>query len=378
MEIGSIIDILRTLPESAALKPGDLVDVKVLEVFKDQRAMVDLGRFRAMAEITFPVAAGDDLRVKVLETQGRLTLQLVPASGEPAPSAAGATGPVTAAALESLHQVRVRIDQLADAILTPSGSQKPPQLPADLRPVAEALRQFLEPFEPGLGTEILARRLKGFCEDSGLFLEPHLAAALTKTADGTGGITAERILASDLKARLAVLTGFFESAIGGNLVHDSREFAGLSRAAAELLTDIRSGQDQLAKAHAEPHPFQVVHFALPMPDARCRAELKIAYGRRPTAGPDEGHRAAILLELDRMGAVRADLTLQCRRLNVAIFVSDARMRDLVHRHAPEVHDALAPFFEHVSFQVSVSSRKIAGFASEDWRSPAESQVDVRV
>ena len=378
MEIGSIIDILRILPESAALKPGDLLNVKVLDVFKDQRAMVDLGRFRAMAEITFPVAAGDDLRVMVRETQGRLSLQLVPASGEPAPSAARATGPVTAAALESLHQVRVRIDQLADAIQTPSGSQKPPQLPADLRPVADALRQFLEPFEPGLGTEILSRRLKDFCENSGLFLEPHLAAAFTKTADGTGRIPAERILASDLKARLAVLIGFFESAIGGSLVHDRREFAELSRAAAELLADIRSGQDQLAKAHAETHPFQMVHFALPMPDARCRAELKIAYGRRPTAGPDDGHRAAILLELDRMGAVRADLTLQFRRLNVAIFVSDDSTRDLVHRHAPEVHDALAPFFENVTFQVSVSSRKIAGFASEDWRYPGETQVDVRV
>lgn len=378
MEIGSIIDILRILPESVALKPGDRLNVKVIDVFKNQRALVDLGRFRAMAEIAFPVAAGDELRVKVRETQGRLSLQLVPASGEPALSAARASGPVPAAALESLHQMRVRIDQLADAAQTTQGVQKPPQWPADLRPVADALRQFLEPFKLGLGTEILAGRLKGFCEDSGLFLESRLAAALAKAADATGGIPIERVLASDLKARLAVLTGFLESAIGRNLVHDSREFAGLARAAAELLTDIRTGQEQLAKTHAEAHPFQMVHFALPMPDARCRAELKIAYGRRPTAGQEEGHRAAILLELDRMGAVRADLSLQRRRLNVTVFVSDARIRDLVHRHASEAHDALAPFFEHTSFQVSVSSRKIAGFSSEDWRIPGETQVDVRV
>jgi hypothetical protein len=378
MEIGSIIDILRILPESDALKPGDLLNVKVLEVFENQRAVVDLGRFRALAEITFPVVAGDELRVKVREAEGRLSLQLVPSPGEPALPAARAAGPVPAAALDSLHRVWVAIDQLADAAQTLPDFEKRSQLPAELRPVTDALRQFLEPFEPGLGAEILARRLKGFCENSGLFLETHLAAALTKTADGTGGMPAERILASDLKARLAMLTVFFESGVGRSLVHGRREFAGLARAAAELLTDIRTGQEQLAKANAEAHPFQMVQFALPMPDARCRAELKIGYGRRPAAGREEGYRAAILLELDRMGAVRADLILQGRHLNISVFVSEAGMRDLVRRHASEVHDALAPFFERVAFQVSVSSRKIAAFASEEWRAPGETQVDVRV
>ncbi len=378
MEIGSIIDILRSLPESVALKPGDLLNVKVLEAFENRRALVDLGRFRAMADIAFPVAAGDELRVMVRETQGRLSLQLVPTPGEAASSAARAAGPVQAAGLESLQQVRVRIDQLTDAIQRLSGSQKPLQLPPDLRPVTDALRHFLEPFEPGSSAETLASRLKGFCEDSGLFLEHHLAAALKKTADGTGMASAERILTSDLKARLAFLKGFFEGAIGRNLVHDSREFAGLARAAAELLADIRAGQEQLAQPAPGPHPFHMVHFALPMPGERCQAELKIAYGRRPAAGKEEGHRAAILLELDRMGAVRADLTLQSHRLNVTIFVSDPGMRNLVHRHASEVHEALAPYFEHVTFQVSVSSRKIAGFVSEDWRSAGETQVDVRI
>jgi len=372
MAIGSIIDILRIPPEGAALKPGDLLSVKVLEVFENDRAMVDLGRFRAIAETTFPVVAGDELRVRVRETAGRLSLQLVPSPGEAALPTARTAGPVPAAALDGLHRVGDAIDRLADS------AQTLLPLPPDLRRVLDGLRQLLEPFEPGLGTEILARRLRGFCEGSGLFLETHLAAALAKTADGTEGMPVERILASDLKARLAVLTEFFKCGVGRSLAQDSREFAGLARAAAELLTEIRTGQEQLAKAPAETHFFQTVHFALPMPDARCRAKLKIGYGRRPAAGRDEGHRAAILLELDRMGAVRADLILQGRRLNVAVFVSEARMRDLVHRHASEVMDALAPFFDRVDFQASVSSRKIAGFASEEWRAPGETQVDVRV
>jgi len=122
----------------------------------------------------------------------------------------------------------------------------------------------------------------------------------------------------------------------------------------------------------------MVHFALPMPDDRSRTGLKIAYRRRSAGGRKEGHRAAILVQLDRIGAVRADLTLLEAGLNVSIFVSKPEMRDLVNRHASEVRDALAPFFDHVAFQVSVSSRKIDRFASEDWRPAGQSQVDVRV
>ena len=384
MEIGSIIDILRSLPETAALKPGDVLTVKVLEVFENQRALVDLGRFRTLADITFPVAVGDELRVRVQETQGQLRLQLAPTPADPAPSAGGAAGPVQAVALESLKQVQIRIDQLAGAMQSLPDSQ---QLPSAPRQVVDALRLFLDPLEPGSNPDILARKLKEFCEDSGLFLEHRLAAAVKRTADGTGSApepeagstrTPERILTTDLKARLVFLKAFFDSAAGRQLVQDSREVAGLARAATELLADIRAGQEQMTQSASAADPFQMVHFALPMPDDRCRAGLKIAYRRRPADGKPEGHRAAILLQLDRMGAVRADLTLLSASLNISIFVSNSGLRDLVSRHAPDVREALAPFFQHVALQVLVSSRKIARFASEDWLPAGESLVDVRI
>lgn len=385
MEIGSIIDILRSLPETAALKPGDVLNVKVLEVFEDRRALVDLGRFRALADITFPVAAGDEIRVRIQETQGQLRLQVVPVAGDPVPSATGmAAGPVQAVAVESLKQLQVRIDQLAGALQRLPDSQP---LSAEFRQVVDALRLFLEPFEPGSSPDALARKLKEFCQDSGLFLEHRLAATVRTSTDRAGGAPPPeagsagapgRILATDLKARLVFLKVFFDSAAGRQLAHDSREVGGLARAAAELLADIRAGQEQMTKPAAASDPFQMVHFALPLPEDRGRAGLKIAYRRRPAAGTREGHRAAILLQLDRMGAVRADLTLLSAGLNLSIFVSDAGLRDLVNRHAPEVRDALAPFFEHVTVQVSVSPRKIDRFASEDWLPAGKTQVDVRV
>jgi hypothetical protein len=384
MEIDSNIDILRSLPDTPALKPGDLLNVKVLEVLDNKRALVDLGRFRAVADIIFPVAAGDELRVRVQDIQGQLRLQLVPAPGDPAPLADRAAGPVQAVAVETLKQVQERIDQLTGARRR---LPDPQQLPTAARQVMAALRLFSDPIEPGSHPENLARKLKEFCEDSGLFLENRLAAAVKRAAERAGEApapaagspgTAGRILATDLKARLLVLKEFFDSAAGRQLTHNSRDAAGLATAATELLADIRAGQEQMAKSVSSSDLFQMVHFALPMPDERYRAGLKIAYRRRPAAGQPEGHRAAILLQFDRMGAVRADLTLLNASLTISIFVSDSGLRDLVSRHTPEVHEALAPFFEHVAVQVSVSSRKIARFASEDWLPAGETQVDVRV
>lgn len=383
MEIGSTINILRGLPEKVVLKPGDLLNVKVLKVFENQCVLVDLCRCRSLAEITFPVEAGDELKVRVQETQGQLRLQLIPPSSDPASKAGSSGGPVLAAAAASLKKVQVRIDQMAGAMQRLPDAQ---QLPKELRQAADALRVFLEPLDRCSSPEALAHKLREFCEHSGLFLE-HRLAAVFKRAGGRAGEappaggsteTLERILSTDLKSRLLVLKTFLENMAGRTLIHENREVAALAGAATELLADIRAGQEQLGKSAALSPPFQMVHFALPTADDRCRTSLKIAYGRQTVAGKDQGHRAAILLDLDRMGAVRADLVLLGSSLNVAVFVSTIGVRDLVNRHASEIREALASIFEHVAFQVSVSSRKIARFMTEDWRTVGESQVDVRV
>lgn len=383
MDLGSlVIEARRSLPEIAALAPGDRLRVKVVDVYDHQRALVELGRWRVTADIGFPAAAGDELQVRVVESGARLRLQRVTAAGPPALPAAGADGSETA--VGAPRPTAVRTGPLADALqrLTAAGP-----LPVEVERMAAALRLFLAPLDPRSSPAALAARLRELCQESGVFLEPRLVAAVAKAGAGAGEPQAadagsrpapERILATDLKARLLVLKAYLDSAAGRQLVQERREMAGLARAAAEVLADIRAGQEALAPPGPRASALPVLHVALPMPADGGRAGLKIAYGRRPTAGKEQGHRAAILLELDRMGAVRADLTLAGGRLAVAVFVSRADLRERVDRHASELCDALAPFFEQVAFQVSVSNRKIARFASEELRPGNETRVDVRV
>lgn len=384
MGIDPIISLLRSLPESAALRPGDRLNVKIVEVLENQRALVSLGGFRTMATVAFPVAAGDELQVQVQAVQEQLQLRLVPAEGGQGASAARAAGPAAASAADLFKELQERIDRLARAT-----AQQPAnlQLPAGLRGIAEALRLFSEPLDPGASPAVLAGRLREFCEESGLFLEQRLADIVRKgsgragsapPAEAAAADPAERILATDLKARLLTLKAFFDSAAGRQLMEDSREASGLAKAALELLAGVRAGQAQIGSPTVAADPFQMVHFPLPLPGEPGRGELKIAYRRRRAVGKQEGHRAAIRLDLDRIGAVRADLALLGSCLEVSIFVGSAAVQDLIRRHASEAHEALAPFFERVAVQVSVSSSKIAQFASEDWRPALATRVDVRV
>ena len=85
------------------LRVGDLLRLRVIDVREDNRALVDFGKFRALAEVGFPVSAGDKLTVKVVDTQGQLRLTLVPEGAKIAPAPAEPLRPFAA---ESLTQFR--------------------------------------------------------------------------------------------------------------------------------------------------------------------------------------------------------------------------------------------------------------------------------
>jgi hypothetical protein len=372
MDIQSIIDIPQSVQEAAGLTPGELLRVKVASLDDNGRALVELGRWRVSADIRFPVAAGDELLVRVAEAGNRLSLQLIQRSPPEAFSATTAAVEPVRVAPQPLHDLLHRVQQL----LAGSGRSAAAQVPAaNPQPALEALGRCLAPIEPEAEPGVLSRALARRIEESGLFLESRLARASGAPAAPT---SAGAILAADLKARLLFVKAFAETAEGAALLSQNREFAALMRAAGAVLSEIRSAQEQLVRQAAASEPFYMIHVALPMADGLTDAALKIAYRTRRRAGTPEGHRASLLLALDRLGAVRADLLLLERSLNVAVFVSDTAARDWVERHVHEVRDALAVLFENVGVQVSVSHARIARFATEDDRPAGQGQVDVRV
>jgi hypothetical protein len=387
MEIGSLIRIAlnagaeKLFLEEMPLRTGDLLRLKVIDVREDHRALVDFGKFRALAEVAFPVSAGDELTVKVVDTQGQLRLALVAAGADTAPAPAAAE-PLRPFAAQCLTQLRQQLEQAAQVIARPPG----PAASVAIRSAIEELRLFLEPLPTDAGAAQTTPRVRSLCEDSGIFFEKRLETALSRAAaegDAAGPPPADhpqvrRILAEDLKARLSAIKHLFESQAADLPAAGLRAAAAFVTSADEMLSEIVRQQERIAARRDETEAFQVIHFSLPLKDAGEGARLKIGYPSRRQGATREGFRAALLLALDRLGPTRIDLFMLERSLSLTFFVTSKTAQETVEARAGDLTPALETLFDNVSVRVCVSEQKIADFEYED-QLPAEGRrLDVRV
>jgi hypothetical protein len=384
MEIGSLIRIALTagaekfLLAEMPLRVGDLLRLRVVDVREDNRALVDFGKFKALAEVGFPVTAGDELTVKVIDTQGQLRLALVPEGAKTAPAP---SEPLRPFAAESLTQLRQQLEQLAEVIARPSGQTAS----AAIRNAIEDLRLFLEPLSMDAAAAQTTPRVRSLCEDSGIFFEKRLEIALSRAA-AEGGVAGppstdhpqlRRILAEDLKARLSAITHLFENQGAELPAAGSRAAAAFVRSADELLSEIVQQQERIASRRDDAEGFQVIHFSLPLKDAGEGARLKIGYpSRRARAGRD-GFRAALLLALDPLGPTRIDLFMLERSLSLTFFVTSGTAQEAIETQAGDLKPALETLFDNVSVSVCVSEKKIADFEYEDQLPAGGRRLDVR-
>ena len=385
MEIGSLIRIAlnagaeRSFLEEMPLRAGDLLRLKVIDVREDNRALVDFGKFRALAEVAFPVSAGDELTVKVIDTKGQLRLTLVPAGAETAPAPAAAE-PLRPFAAQSLTQLRQQLEQVAEVIARTPGQAAS----VAIRSAIEELRLFLQPLQTDAGAAQTTPRVQSLCEDSGIFFEKHLETALSRAAaegEAAGTPPADhpqvrRILAEDLKARLSVIKHLFESQAADLPAGGVRAAAAFVTSADEVLSEIVRQQERIATRRDETEAFQVIHFSLPLKDAGEGARLKIGYPSRRQGATREGFRAALLLALDRLGPTRIDLFMIERSLSLTFFVTSRTAQETVEAHAGDLKPALETLFDNVNVRVCVSEQKIADFEYEDQLPAGDRRLDV--
>jgi hypothetical protein len=387
MEIGEFIRVAfgsgaeQTLRAARHLQPGDQLRLKVIEVQEDHRVLVDFGKFRAVAEVSFPVRVGDEMCVNVVDTQGQLRLQLVrPADAESA--ATSWHGPIRPLSSDVLSRLYVQLERILESAVRGG--------PARLRPdaaatILEGLGQALEPLPSETGSEQVASKVRAWCEDCGLFFEKHLETALahenTERPIGEASRALERpdiqrILTADLKARLGALKHLLTNQLAEHPELRANAAAELTRSVDELLREISHQLEQAVAFHKNPDAFQVIHFCLPMRDGRTKAQLKISYPKQRAVRAKDGHRAALLLDFDRLGPTRVDLFLLDPVLSMTFFVESEKARQILERHRGDLCAAIAPWFEHLHLTVAVSRRKIAGFETEDLRPASRRRLDV--
>jgi hypothetical protein len=383
MDISALVNIVMgrdaALLPGAAPEAGERLPVRVLEVRDDGKVLVDCGRFRAVAEVTFPVSAGDEFTVRVLGTQGTLRLEVVKPSPPAGPGLSA--DPLPAEAAPAVPAPLLRDAQVQAGRLLAVLPQTPmPEDPAGLQAAVARITELLRPLEPGQGPGV-PDRIQDLCHNSGLFLESRLQDELARdpaqlaTARPADSAAVRRILAADLKAQLSALVHDLES--GTPATNAARESSEMLRAARALLSEIVQQQAEITRTTDESRQMTLIHFSLPLNTPQGAARIKVGFPRRKRRERSGGYRAALLVELDRLGSVRADLQLAEGLLAADLFVGKAELKALVEEHLSELRSGLAPLFEAVRVSVRVSEKKIADFEWEDLRPALAGRLDVR-
>jgi hypothetical protein len=366
------------------VKPGDVFNLKIIEVQDNHRALVDLGKFRAVAEIKFPVKAGAELLVKVSDTDGQLRLQVVDPDSKDLAGRKNVLGRLEILSFDVFNKIQSDIKQAARQILSLPGHQLPPE---HIQRALATLDTHFESLDLSKTATKLLPLLKSYVENAGFFFEKIFADIINKFGERSEGDLAKElirspqikmILAKDLKPILFMLKEYLETQDPVSKFLNTRNLSSFKGSIDMLLADIFNQQTRAAHKLELPDPHHVFSFTLPLKEDQQKAKLKFYYPKKNKNGSKAGFKISLLLDMDKIGEVRADFFLIKKELSITFFVNDNSHKIKFEEHLDEIDDRLAPFFDYLILKTVVSAKKIQDFHREDLDLGSDKQIDLRI
>ena len=206
--------------------------------------------------------------------------------------------------------------------------------------------------------------------------DPSLPSNTQADADGL-----QRAVGRDLKPNLMILRELFAET-NANALSESgarpKDIAILRQIVDRLLSHIEQQQERAVQRAGDQDLYQVFAHLLPVKEQAQPVRLKVYYPRKGRGEKhDLQHRIALLLDMDRLGPVRADVATAGNTLSIRFFVRDREVQAIFDQHVPEVETVLSEPFEWVDIITEVSKEKIAQFGREDRMGPSVGRIDVR-
>jgi hypothetical protein len=390
MDISSLLQAIfdpqlnRTAWFQEIVKPGDIFNVKIIEVQDNNRALVDLGKLRALAEVKFPVKAGAELLVKVSDTDGQLRLQVVDPDSKDLAGRKNVLGRLEILSFDIFNKIQTDIKQAARQILSLPDRQLPPE---HIHRALATLDTHFESLDLSKTATKLLPLLKSYVENAGFFFEKNFADIISKFVEGSEGDLAKElirspqikmILAKDLKPILFMLKEYLETQDPASKFLNTRNLASFKGSIDLLLADIFNQQTRAAHRLELPDPHHVFSFTLPIKEDQHKAKLKFYYPKKNKNGSKAGFKISLLLDMDKIGAVRADFFLIKKELSITFFVDDNSHKLKFEEHLDEINDRLTPFFDYLILKTVVSAKKIQDFHREDLDIGSDKQIDLRI
>ncbi|MBW2518711.1 MAG: hypothetical protein JRE88_18155 [Deltaproteobacteria bacterium] len=367
------------------IKPGDVFDIKIIEVKDDQRALVDFGKFRALAKVQFPVRAGADFVAKVTDTAGQLRLQVIEPDTRTAGGDKAVSNRLEILSFDLFNKIQSDIKQAAQHILhPPAGSDLPPPH------ISRALAALDAHFASLNLNQDLAKWLpliKSYIENTGFFFEKKMADLILQFTRGqdTGNIQElirdpriQSIMGRDLKPVLLMLKAYLDTPDMEVRFPDAKELAQFKGTVDMLLSDIHNQQSRAVHKHELADPYQVFSFTLPLKENEEKARLKLYCPKKKSGSAETGFKISLLLELNRIGELRTDFFLLDGDLSITFFVKDDASKTHFEHHYKEIRDSLNSLFNYLVLKTVVSEKKIQEFHHADLDIDSDRQVDLRI
>jgi UDP-N-acetylglucosamine transferase subunit ALG13 len=367
------------------IKPGDVFDIKIIEVKDDQRALVDFGKFRALAKVQFPVRAGADFVAKVTDTAGQLRLQVIEPDTRTAGGDKAVSNRLEILSFDLFNKIQSDIKQAAQHILhPPAGSDLPPPH------ISRALAALDAHFASLNLNQDLAKWLpliKSYIENTGFFFEKKMADLILQFTRGqdTGNIQElirdpriQSIMGRDLKPILLMLKAYLDTPDMEVRFPDAKELAQFKGTVDMLLSDIHNQQSRAVHKHELADPYQVFSFTLPLKENEEKARLKLYCPKKKSGSAETGFKISLLLELNRIGELRTDFFLLDGDLSITFFVKDDASKTNFEHHYKEIRDSLNSLFNYLVLKTVVSEKKIQEFHHADLDIDSDRQVDLRI
>ncbi len=189
------------------------------------------------------------------------------------------------------------------------------------------------------------------------------------------------VLSRDIKPQLLILRDFLaeSNSQAGNLADlKPKEVLFLRQTVEQLLIHVEQQQERVSQRAGQPDLFQVLNYLLPVEDQSRPVRLKVYYPKKGRRDKGESHhRIALLLHMDQLGPVRADLAMIQRQLRITFYVRDEAVQKRFEKEIDAVATALTGYFEQIQIDARVSEEKIAQFDREDLSGPSVGRIDIQ-
>ena len=377
-------ELQRSSLEKDTLKVGDNLLGRVLEIKNSGKALIDFGRFRALARTQFPVREGDVIDVKVLEKGIPIKLGLNNPAQEISQQAKKMLSLIQFPSENILEKLQSETKKVLDQT---NGIFKGRAIPVYVIDILTRISTHFGPMNIGKNSPILVSQLKSYIENSGIFFEKKIENVIIKSFETNEKTSPKElrespgirdIIRKDLKPNILILKDFLDRNGLMLKILGTKNLESIRSTVERLLAEMGTQQGDTTVRHDRLESAHTLTYALPLEKSNQRAKLKVFYSKKNKGKSEEGFKVSLLLAMDKIGQIRTDFFLMDKDLNITFFVNDRKIKEYLDDHSEKIMGSLRNHFKRLTLNVNISENEIEEFEMKDPGVMSAGIVDLRV